>query len=201
MRRAATLIALITGLLAGCGGPADENAATATGSAVVNGAPDAGVTGTPVPPAPTTGGQYVALASGGDLYEIEAARLALQKATSDQVKGLAEMILADHQRSTRQLAEAAAQASPPLALAAVMSPDHQTGIDILRRTNGRAFDTTWLRQQVLAHEQALNMVTHYARSGDVPALRRHAAGTIEPIQRHLIRARSLEAEALAQPSP
>jgi len=201
MRTAAGLTVISALLVAGCSGPADENAAAATGSAVSNGAPDAGVTGTPAPPAPTTGAQYVALASGGDLYEIESARLALQKATSQQVKGLAEMILADHQRSTRQLAEAAGQASPPLAPATVMSADQQTGMDILRRTNGRAFDTTWLRQQVLAHQHAFDTAALYASSGEVPALRRHAAGTMEPIQRHLTRARSLEAEALAQPAP
>jgi len=201
MRMATGLTVIAALLLAGCGGAADENAATATGAAVVNGAPDAGVTGTPPPPAPTTGAQYVALASGGDLYEIESARLALHKATSQQVKGLAEMILADHQRSTRQLGEAAAQASPPLAVAAVMSPDHQTGMDILRRTSGRAFDTTWLRQQVIAHTHAFDTAARYANTGEVPALRRHAAGTLEPIQRHLTRARSLEAEALAQPVP
>ena len=197
MRIAAGLTIMV--LLAGCGGPAEENADTARGSAVVNGPPDAGVTGPVAPPTATTAAQYVALASGGDLYEIEAARLALRKATSQQVKGLAEMILADHQRSSRALAQTAADASPPLAPASVMSPDQQTGIDILSRTNGRAFDTTWLRQQVLAHQQALAMATRYARGGDVPALRRQAASTIEPIQRHLIRARSLESEALAQP--
>jgi len=199
MTMALTVIAAL--IIAACGGPPDENAANATGSAVVNGAPDAGVKGTPPPPAPTTGAQYVALVSGGDLYEIESARLALQKASSQQVKGLAEMILADHQRSTRQLADAAAQASPPLAVGAVMSPDHQTGMDILRRTSGRDFDTTWLRQQVIAHTHAFDTAARYANTGEVPALRRHAAGTLEAIQRHLTRARSLEAEALAQPTP
>jgi putative membrane protein len=200
MRRAARLTFMGALLLAGCGGSVDENATTANGLAVVNGASEAG-NGTTAPAAPATAAQYVALASGGDLYEIESARLALEKATSQQVKGLAEMILADHQRSTRQLAEAAGQASPPLALAAAMSADQQAGMDILRRTNGRDFDTTWLRQQVLAHQQAFDAAAHYASRGDVQALRRHAASTIEPIQRHLTRARSLEAEALAQPAP
>ena len=192
---------MMTGLLllASCGGAPDENASTATGSAVMNGAPGPGVTGTTPPPAAATGAQYVALASGSDLYEIEAARLALQKATSQQIKGLAEMILADHQRSSRELAEAARQASPPLAVTPVMSSDQQTGMDLLRRAQGRDFDTIWLRQQVLAHEHALDMVLRYARDGDVPALRRHAAASIEPIQRHLTRTRSLEAEALAPP--
>ena len=195
MRRHAWTTAITALLLAACGGPADENGSTAAGSAATNGA-----TGTPTSmPEPTTAAQYVALASSGDLYEIESARLALQRATSPEVKGLAEMILADHQRSTRQLTAAATHASPPLALARAMSADQQTGMDLLRAANARAFDTTYLRQQVLAHQRALDMTIRYASAGDVPALRQHAAATIEPIQRHLTRARTLEAEALARP--
>jgi putative membrane protein len=191
---------MMTGLffLAACGGGPDENAKTATGPAATNGARGADGQGTP-PSAAATGAQYVALASSGDLYEIESARLALQKATSQQIKGLAEMILADHQRLSRELAAAAAQASPALRVTPVMSPEQQTGMDQLRRAQGRAFDTAWLRQQVLAHEHALDIVLRYARGGDVPSLRRHAAASIEPIQRHLTRTRSLEAEVLAPP--
>ena len=198
MRLQAWISMAIAFALAACGGPANENAATPTGTAVTNGAAAAGANESEATLTPTTAAQYVGLASGGDLYEIESSRLALQKATSAEVKGLAEMILADHQRSTRQLADAAAHASPPLAVTPVMGPDQQAGMDRLRAANGRTFDTTYLRQQVVAHQHALDMAVRFARDGDVPALRQHAASTIEPIQRHLTRARSLEAEALAR---
>ena len=198
MRLAIVLASSAALALAACGGPENENAATATGSAVMNGAPPGAA---PAPPNPmaTNAQQYVALASGGDMFEIQSARIALQKAESAEVRGLAQMILADHQRSSAELAEAGAQARPPLTPAPVLSPSQQESIEALQRAQGTAFDREWLHQQVLAHQQALDLAAAYARGGDSEPLRRQAAATIAPIQTHLARARRLESEALAQP--
>ena len=46
---------------------------------------------------------YVSTAAIGDLYEIEAGRLALQKARSAQVKASAKQMIADHSQTTGQL--------------------------------------------------------------------------------------------------
>jgi putative membrane protein len=175
--------------LAACGGPAEEKAAPANKVAKA------------AAPAPISAEQYVALAAAGDRYAIEAARLAREKAVDAEVGGLAESILADHQRSTMRLAEAARGAQPPLRVDAALSAAQQSNLDALQATSRPAFDAAWLRQQVRADEQALDVAVRYARSGETPALRRHAASTIEPIQRHLIRARRLESEVLARPSP
>ena len=196
--RLAILIATASFAVAACGGPDNENAATAEGSAVMNGAPP-GAAPVPPNPMPTNAQQYVSLASGGDLFEIQSARIALQKAQSDQVKGLAQMILADHQRSSNQLNQAGAQAQPPLTPAPVLNPSQQESIEALQRTQGSAFDREWLHQQVLAHQSALDVAVAYARGGDSEPLRQQAAGTIAAIQTHLARARQLEGEALAQP--
>jgi putative membrane protein len=109
------------------------------------------------------------------------------------------MILADHQRSSAQLGQAAAAAQPPLTPAPVLNPSQQESIEALQRTQGAAFDREWLHQQVLAHQSALDLAVTYARGGDSAPLRQQAAGTIAAIQMHLARARQLEAEALAQP--
>lgn len=186
--------------LAGCGGPENENAATAQGSAVMNGAPPAAAPAAPNP-MPTNAQQYVALASGGDMFEIQSARIALQKGESAEVRGLAQMILADHQRSSVQLGQAAGQAQPPLSPAPVLDPSQQESIEALQRAQGTAFDRLWLHQQVLSHQSALDVATAYARGGDSAPLRGAAAGTIAAIQTHLARARRLEAEALARPQP
>jgi putative membrane protein len=166
---------------------------------VMNGAPPGEA---PVPPNPqaTNAQQYVALASGGDMFEIQSARIALEKAESAEVRGLAQMILADHQRSSAELGQASAQAQPPLSPAPVLSPSQQTSIEALQRAQGTAFDRLWLNQQVAAHQQALDMAAAYARGGDSEPLRRHAASTIAAIQTHLARARRLEGEALARPA-
>ncbi len=186
--------------LAACGGPENENASSAQGSAVVNGAPPGE---SPVPPNPQAANaqQYVALASGGDMFEIQSARIALQKGESAEVRGLAQMILADHQRSSTELGEAGAQAQPPVTPAPVLSPSQQSSLEALQRAQGAAFDREYLRQQVAAHQEALDMAAAYARGGDSGPLRRHAASTIAAVQTHLSRARRLEGEALARPNP
>ena len=198
MRLAIVLASSAALALAACGGPENENAATASGGAVMNGAPPGAA---PAPPNPmaTNAQQYVALASGGDMFEIQSARIALEKAESAEVRGLAQMILSDHQRSSAQLAQAGAQAQPPLTPAPVLNPSQQSSIEALQRAQGTAFDREWLHQQVLAHQSALDLAAAYARGGDSEPLRRHAAGTIAAVQTHLTRARRLEAEAAARP--
>jgi putative membrane protein len=183
--------------LAACGGEGSDpgNVATAEGSAVANGAAP-GTTKQPATPATAANGQqYVALVSGSDLFEIEAARVAQQKSQRDDVRELAGMILADHQGSTADLGRAGAQAQPPLSVAPVLNAEQQANLQALRAADGEAFDRLWLRQQVRAHEQALTLVTAYAANGDVEPLRRHAATVAEPIQRHLTTARRLEVPA------
>jgi putative membrane protein len=189
--------------LAACNGGDDQNRATAQSSAVQNAAASnaAAPVTTPAPPGPQTaanGEQYVGLAGSGDFFEIQSARIAQQKAQRPEVRELAGMILADHQRSAAELARTAAEARPPISASPVLSADQQAKIQALRSANGPAFDQTYLQQQVEAHEQALTLVTAYATGGDVEALRRHASSSAAPIQRHLARARELAGPQPAQ---
>lgn len=179
--------------LAACGGSGggddEANVATADGNAVDAPAANSAV---PAPATAADGRQYVELAGGSDLYEIESARLAQQRAASDDVKELAAMILADHQRSTEELVRAAGEAQPPIDVAPAMTAEQQSNLRALQAASGEAFDLEYLRQQVRAHEQALTLVTSYAAGGDVPSLRQHASNVAGPIQRHLARARELQ---------
>ncbi len=189
-------LASFTLALAACGGGdledegvVDANVVAANGAETValpgNEAAAAGATA-------TNGQQYVALASASDLFEIESARLAQEKAERPEVRELAGMILTDHERSTRELTAAAQQAQPPLTVAPQLDPEQQSNIAALRQATGAAFDQAWLDQQVRAHERALTLVTGFAQSGDVPALRQHASTVSGPIQQHLTRARELQ---------
>ena len=185
MRFAIAITTAATLGLAACGGAADDNA---TGAAVNRAR--AGESLPPPPAAPTAAG-YVAASSAGDLYEIESSRLAIDKSDSAELRGLAQVIVADHRRAAAALATAAREADPPRATAAEMNAGQQRRIAALRAASGTAFDRLYLRQQVDAHGQALSDTLLYAHRGDDPALRRHAATRIAPIQTHLARARTL----------
>ena len=157
-----------------------------------NGMAAPGTLGNASGPQASTGAEYVALAGGSDLYEIEAARIAAEKASSGDVKSLAEMILRDHERSTAELRTAAGQADPAIPVAPQMNAEQRTMIEQLRATPaGTSFDNVYLQQQATAHQKALDLVNHYAVNGDVPSLQRHAQTVSGPIQQHLTRVREL----------
>ena len=178
--------------LAGCGAPDERNAATAEGNAVEPaGNNAAAAAGGDAPSTAANAQEYVTLVAASDLYEIESARLAQEKAERPEVRQLAEAILADHQRSTAELRRAAAEAQPALQVAPALLAPQQANLQVLRGASGAAFDQEYLRQQVEAHERALTLVTAYAAGGESEPLRRHAAGVAGPIQQHLSRAREL----------
>jgi putative membrane protein len=141
--------------------------------------------------------EYANLASASDLYEVESARLALEKSENARVRELAQAILADHQRSTEQLRAIAGEAQPPVTVAPRMDPEQQANLDALRRADGADFDRQYLLQQVAAHEKAFAMTNDYAQNGEDAAMRQHASTVAGPIQQHLARAREL-AEGMAQ---
>ena len=177
--------------LAACG--SNEEAAPADNMAAENAATDnLLMDNEAAPSAAATGGQdYATKAAASDLFEIQSSELAADKANSDDVKALARMLIADHNKSTADLKAAAAKAEPPIEVAPALDAEGQSNMEALRAASEADFDRTWLTQQVAAHEKALAMVRTYAESGDVASLKEHASTVAGPIEKHLARAREL----------
>lgn len=140
--------------LAACGG--GDNEAAEADSTLAEATP------TETAPAaaamPSTPQDWVAMAASSDMYEMEAARLAQQQGQAQGVKDFAAMMLADHGSSSDKL-KAAAQAQQ-LTVPAAMMPQHQALLDELRSATD-SFDEVYARQQVAAHEQALQLMRAY----------------------------------------
>lgn len=190
-------------LLSACGGQGDENAQSAAdANAIENLAlPPDGLAPAGAAPTASSGQEYVDLAGASDLFEIEAARLAIEKATRPEVRELAQTILADHQRSTTRLTAAARETVESLNMSPQLGPEQRAQIQALRAASGAAFDELYLEQQMQAHERALTLVTAYASEGQVDALRGHASTVAAPIQGHLSRIRELVEVAAEPPAP
>ena len=144
---------------------------------------------------PASGQDYAAMVAASDLYEIESARLAMEKSENAEIDALADMIVTDHEKSTADLKAAVGEAQPPITVTPEMNAEQQANMEALRAADAAMFDRTYLQQQVMAHQKALDMVRGYAESGDVPALQQHASSVVGPIQRHLDRARQLLEQA------
>jgi putative membrane protein len=142
---------------------------------------------------------FVRNAAIGDMYEIESAKIALDRATSPRVKEIAQTMIDDHTTSTHQLQSALRMnetrgvASPPEQL----DERRKTLLDQLRSVAADDFDNTYVDQQVIAHKETVELMIGYQARGPNPQLRSLAAGTAPVVKRHLRHMEALRDELAA----
>lgn len=138
----------------------------------------------------TTDG-FVTAAAIGDMYEIEAGKLAQQMGKSDAVKKFGAMMVKDHTATSEKLkatlATAGVTAKPPT----LLDERRQGLIDNLRAA-GANFDKVYGQQQETAHEEMLTLMKGYADNGDNTALKALAGATAPKVQMHLDMAKKLD---------
>lgn len=187
MTLALTLPALA--LLAGCGGNTDTNTTVTnqgTTTQIVTDTPngtDSATLATPM----LTGAEFANVAASSDAYEIEAGKLARDKATASALKDFGAMMVTHHSKSTADLKTAAGKATPAIVPNATLNPEQAANLDALRAANGAAFDALYRTQQIAAHQKALAAMEGYAAGGDVAELKAFAASTAPVVQSHLER--------------
>lgn len=141
--------------------------------------------------APLARDAYVGMAAASDLFEIQSSQLALSRAQSPAVRDFAQMMVADHTNTTRQLT-AAAQAAGMGPIAPALLPMQARMMDQLRAAgSGAAFERVFLDQQVQAHQMALALHSNYGKNGDTPLLRAVALAAMPVVQAHLDRVRQM----------
>lgn len=132
-----------------------------------------------------TPSEYVMTAGASDLYEITSSRVVMEKTQNPQLREFAQMMVADHTKSTADVKAAAARsrvrAAPPQ-----LNPLQQELVAELHAENGPARDAAYIAQQKASHGQALNVQKAYAMEGTAPALK-NAASTIVPVvEQHIM---------------
>lgn len=140
--------------------------------------------------APTDAAGFANAAAASDLYEIESARIAADKATNAEVKAFAEHVGADHEKSTAELKAAAGQAN--IAVAPKIDAEKQAMLDQLKAASGAEFDRLFVDQQKTAHQKALALLRNYASSGENAALKAFASKTATAVKGHLDHAESIK---------
>jgi putative membrane protein len=140
---------------------------------------------------------FVQNATIGNLYELTAAELALTRSQSPDVQMFARKMIEDHMTAMHQL-QSALETSET---AGVALPDNaldgrrESMVKHLRDAPDDAFDTTYVEQQVLAHEETVTLMRTYRDGGDNPQLRSVAAGAAPVFERHLAHVKMLKQQA------
>lgn len=136
---------------------------------------------------------FVGAAAMSDLYEITAAKIALERATSPKVREAAQMMIEDHSKLARALEDAlhTPETEGVMGPAEHLDGRHEAMIAHLRHAPADAFDATYVDQQVLAHEEAVTLMHHYCDHGGNGRLRQVAAEASPVIERHLAHVKAL----------
>jgi putative membrane protein len=130
---------------------------------------------------------FVANASRGDVYEIEAARIAQQRARSPEVRHLAERMLQDHTDSSNKLMAALSAHGDQELIAQIeggLDQHRQTMVDHLRQASDEEFDSVYIAQQKLAHRETLTLFEGFTSSDEHPELVAYARGMLPTLQQH-----------------
>jgi putative membrane protein len=130
---------------------------------------------------------FVTNARRSDLYEIQAARIAEERARSPEVRQLAQRMTQDHTTSSNQLL-AALRSNQDSDLMDKLPDDldqhRQTMIDHLREASDDEFDSVYLMQQKMAHREAVTLFEGFESSGDNPQLVSFARSTLPVLHQH-----------------
>ena len=142
-----------------------------------------------------SGEAFAKNAAIGDMYEIAAAHIALQRSRSEDMRTAARQMIADHTTSTHHLRSAhrMLETRGLPALPEAMDERRQQMIEHLNKAPDDTFDETYLDQQVLAHKETVDLMTGYAEEGDNWQLRSFAEGTAPVVKRHLAKMEQLRA--------
>lgn len=138
------------------------------------------------------GENFVDEASAKGMAEIETAKLALDKGTAEDVKTFAQKMIDDHTRSNQKLAEIAGQ-HDDLEMSDEAALMDKAKAMILKLRDGENFDKAYANNQVMAHEQTIELYREYAKNGENAELKQFAGTTLKELEQHLQHAQELAA--------
>jgi len=128
--------------------------------------------------------QFLSEAGTANLYEIGAARIALQKASNAEVKAFAQRILSDHTQSGEELSQLATVKGT--ALPTELDGEPEEAIQHLTSLTGAEFDKAYMQHMTPGHQKSIAAFER-AASGAADADVKAWAGKVLPTLREHLR--------------
>ena len=123
------------------------------------------------------------------MAEVQAGKLAQQKASSDDVKKFAEHMVEDHSKMLKEQ-ETLAQ-SKGVSLPKEPSKADKSALKKLQSESGAQFDRSYMEQMVKGHQKAVKLLQDTAKSAKDPELKQAAQQAAPEVQQHLDMAKQL----------
>jgi putative membrane protein len=143
---------------------------------------------------------FVKKAASGGIAEVELGQLALQKASSPDVKQFAQRMVNDHTKANGQLKQVAADEH--IRLPQSMSAKDKATKDTLANLSGDDFDRAYMKDMVQDHRHDVAEFERESKSAQDPAVKSFAMQTLPTLRDHLKEAQRIAPkEQSAQNSP
>ena len=126
--------------------------------------------------------EFVAKASVGNTFEVEEAKLALDKATDGRLKSFAQMMIADHGDAMKKLEDASGKAGGKASM--ILDKPHQDMLDNLKTFSGTDFDKIYIADQVAAHAETVSLLSDYKQNGKNGELKSWAKDALPIVKGH-----------------
>ncbi len=130
-------------------------------------------------------------ASAKGIAEIETSKLALEKGSHAEVKKFAQTMIDDHTRANDELKALAKQKNLEVSTDAELMSKAKAMI--LQVRDGENFDKAYANNQVVAHEQAIELYQK-AAAGDDAEVSAWAKKTLPKLEHHLQMAKELQSK-------
>lgn len=141
------------------------------------------------PAEPFDDAAFVKMAAIDGMHEVALGKIGTEKATSADVKKLAETLVRDHHKANEELKAAAKAAN--ISVPEKLDEKHQKHLDRFKDYKGDSFDRDFTKHLVADHTEAVVLFSRASKEAKNPQIRAFAAKTLPVIQGHLDRAAKL----------
>ena len=126
---------------------------------------------------------FVGKVSQGGRYEVEAGKLALSKASAQDVKDFAATDVHDHELVNGELKTISAKLG--VAIAPTLIAEFQQKLDYLKGLSGKQFDAAYLEEMKAIHDKDEKLFAQEAVDGGASSYKAFAAKTDRIVKRHI----------------
>lgn len=130
------------------------------------------------------------------IAEVELADLALERASSNEVKALANHIKQDHQQANDKLKSIAS--SKGVDVPAQTDDKHRREKERLAKLQGNEFDQAYVKAMIKEHEKDIKAFEKQAKGGKDPELKAFATEALPKLRAHLDHAKQIEKQLQAK---
>lgn len=135
--------------------------------------------------------KFVTTAAADGMAEVDAGKLAQQKATSPRVKGFADMMVKDHTKAGDELMALAKKKN--IVCPTGPTKEQQDKAADLAKKSGKDFDKAYVDAMVDGHEKAVKLFTDASQNCKDADLKAFATNTLPTLKMHLDSIKAIKA--------